>query len=138
MNDSASAPAPWATASLVLADGSVFWGRGIGATGRTLVEPNDPDSSDLEFVLIAEPTLGNAALGQDGILAFDADAAGEEILRVKVTDERGNAEVVEIPVTVAKRKNEDKGNCSALPASGSALSLLGLLGLIGLIRRQPR
>ncbi len=110
----------------------------VGATGRTLVEPNDPDSSSFEFVLIAEPTLGSAVLGQDGILAFEATAKGEETLRVKVTDERSNAEVVEIPVTVVQRSQDDKGTCSAVPAGGSALSLLGLLGLLGLLRRQPR
>ena len=34
----AAAPPPWATARLVLADGTVFWGRGIGASGRTVGE----------------------------------------------------------------------------------------------------
>ena len=33
-----AAPPPWATARLALGDGTVFWGRGIGASGRTVGE----------------------------------------------------------------------------------------------------
>ena len=38
MPDSASPPDPSATAALVLADGTVFWGRGVGAEGRRVGE----------------------------------------------------------------------------------------------------
>ncbi len=38
MPDSSSPPDPSATAALVLADGTVFWGRGVGAEGRRVGE----------------------------------------------------------------------------------------------------
>ena len=36
--DSLAARPPWATAALVLADGTVFWGQGVGAQGRAVGE----------------------------------------------------------------------------------------------------
>ena len=96
MNDSASAPAPWATASLVLADGSVFWGRGIGATGRTLGEIcfntaitgyqeilTDPSYAG-QIITFTFPHVGN--VGANGFdIESDVAAVRGLVLRADIT-----------------------------------------------------
>ncbi|MDA0220960.1 MAG: glutamine-hydrolyzing carbamoyl-phosphate synthase small subunit [Proteobacteria bacterium] len=96
MNDSATAPAPWATASLVLADGSVFWGRGIGATGRTLGEIcfntaitgyqeilTDPSYAG-QIITFTFPHIGN--VGANGFdIESDVPAVRGLVLRADIT-----------------------------------------------------
>jgi carbamoyl-phosphate synthase small subunit len=97
MTTSVSAPAPWATASLVLADGSVFWGHGLGATGRTVGEIcfntsmtgyqeilTDPSYAG-QIITFTFPHIGNVgANGED--IESDTPAARGLILRADITD----------------------------------------------------
>jgi len=98
MTDSVSAPpAPWATASLVLADGSVFWGRGIGATGRALGEIcfntaitgyqeilTDPSYAG-QIITFTFPHIGN--VGANGFdIESDVAAVRGLVLRADITE----------------------------------------------------
>jgi carbamoyl-phosphate synthase small subunit len=97
MTTTVSAPAPWATASLVLADGSVFWGYGLGATGRAIGEIcfntsmtgyqeilTDPSYAG-QIITFTFPHIGNVgANGED--IESDVPAARGLILRADVTD----------------------------------------------------
>ncbi len=97
MTTSVSAPAPWATASLALADGSVFWGRGLGATGSTVGEIcfntsmtgyqeilTDPSYAG-QIIVFTFPHIGNVgANGED--IESDVPAARGLILRADITD----------------------------------------------------
>ncbi len=92
-----AAPEPWATASLVLADGSVFRGRGIGAPGRALGEIcfntaitgyqeilTDPSYAG-QIITFTFPHVGN--VGANGLdIESEVAAVRGLILRAEITD----------------------------------------------------
>jgi len=97
MTLSASAPAPWATASLVLADGSVFWGYGVGATGRAIGEIcfntsitgyqeilTDPSYAG-QIITFTFPHIGNVGVNESDIES-DVAAARGLVLRADITE----------------------------------------------------
>ncbi len=97
MTTTVSAPAPWATASLVLADGSVFWGYGLGATGRAIGEIcfntamtgyqeilTDPSYAG-QIITFTFPHIGNVGANAEDIES-DVPAARGLILRADVSD----------------------------------------------------
>ncbi len=90
-------PAPWATASLALADGTVFWGRGLGAEGRAIGEIcfntsmtgyqeilTDPSYAG-QIVTFTFPHIGNVGANAEDIES-DAPAARGLVLRADVTE----------------------------------------------------
>lgn len=97
MPASVSAPAPWATASLVLADGTVFWGRGLGAHGRAVGEIcfntamtgyqeilSDPSYAG-QIVAFTFPHIGNVGANGEDVEAETAAARGV-VLRADATE----------------------------------------------------
>ena len=75
MTDAQMMPAPQATAALVLADGTVFWGSGIGATGLRIGEVcfntaitgyqeilTDPSYAG-QIITFTFPHIGNVGIG---------------------------------------------------------------------------
>src|SRR6204780_5077577 len=86
-----------ATASLVLADGSVFWGRGVGATGTRVGEVcfntsmtgyqeiiTDPSYAG-QIITFTFPHIGNVGANADDI-ETEKPAARGLILRAPITD----------------------------------------------------
>ena len=97
MPASVSAPAPWATASLALADGTVFWGRGLGAHGRAVGEIcfntamtgyqeilSDPSYAG-QIVAFTFPHIGNVGANGEDVEAETAAARGV-VLRADATE----------------------------------------------------
>src|SRR5271156_1080909 len=93
---SPSARPPGATAVLVLADGSVFWGRGVGATGTRVGEvcfntsmtgyqeiATDPSYAG-QIITFTFPHIGNVGANRDDIEAATAAARGV-VLRADIT-----------------------------------------------------
>ena len=89
-------PAPWATASLALADGSVFWGRGIGAEGRAVGEVcfhtsmtgyqeilTDPSYAG-QIIAFTFPHVGNVGANAEDVES-DVPAARGLVLRAEIT-----------------------------------------------------
>ncbi|MCA8929942.1 MAG: carbamoyl phosphate synthase small subunit, partial [Alphaproteobacteria bacterium] len=86
-----------ATAALVLADGSVFWGKGIGATGQTVGEVcfntsmtgyqeilTDPSFAG-QIITFTFPHIGNVGANAEDIETGTSAARGC-ILRMDITD----------------------------------------------------
>ena len=97
MPASVSAPAPWATAGLALADGTVFWGRGLGAHGRAVGEIcfntamtgyqeilSDPSYAG-QIVAFTFPHIGNVGANGEDVEAETAAARGV-VLRADATE----------------------------------------------------
>jgi len=97
MSATVSPPAPWATASLVLADGTVFWGRGLGAEGRAIGEIcfntsmtgyqeilTDPSYAG-QIITFTFPHIGNVGANAEDIES-DVPAARGLVLRADITD----------------------------------------------------
>jgi carbamoyl-phosphate synthase small subunit len=87
---------PGATAALVLADGSVFWGRGIGATGNAIGEVcfntamtgyqeilTDPSYAG-QIITFTFPHIGNVGANPEDIEALTPAARGL-VLRADIT-----------------------------------------------------
>lgn len=97
MTTSVPAPAPWATASLVLADGTVFWGRGLGAKARAIGEicfntsmtgyqEILTDSSYAgQIITFTFPHIGNVGANTEDIES-DAPAARGLVMRADITE----------------------------------------------------
>ena len=92
-----TAPPPGATAALVLADGTVLWGRGIGATGRAIGEVcfntsmtgyqeimTDPSYAG-QIVTFTFPHIGNVGANPEDIETGTSAARGL-VLRDDITD----------------------------------------------------
>lgn len=92
-----TAPPPGATAALVLADGTVLWGRGIGATGRTIGEVcfntsmtgyqeimTDPSYAG-QIVTFTFPHIGNVGANPEDIETGTTAARGL-VLRDDITE----------------------------------------------------
>ena len=97
MTEPASAPPPWATACLLLADGTTFWGGGIGARGRAIGEIcfntaitgyqeilTDPSYAG-QIVTFTFPHIGNVGTN-DFDVEGERDAARGVVLRAEVTE----------------------------------------------------
>ena len=95
-SESATAP-PGATAALVLADGTVFWGRGAGATGIAVGEVcfntsmtgyqeilTDPSYAG-QLIAFTFPHVGNVGTNEDDLEA-DAPATRGFILGTSITE----------------------------------------------------
>ena len=80
-------PPPGTTAALALADGTVFWGRGIGATGQAVGEVcfntsmtgyqeimTDPSYAG-QIITFTFPHIGNAGTNPEDIETADAGGA---------------------------------------------------------------
>ncbi|MBN34585.1 MAG: carbamoyl phosphate synthase small subunit [Rhodospirillaceae bacterium] len=97
MTTSVPAPAPWATASLVLADGTVFWGRGLGAKARAIGEicfntsmtgyqEILTDSSYAgQIITFTFPHIGNVGANTEDIES-DSPAARGLVMRADITE----------------------------------------------------
>jgi len=94
-----TAPPPGATAALVLADGTVLWGRGIGATGRAIGEVcfntsmtgyqeimTDPSYAG-QIVTFTFPHIGNVGANPEDIETGTSAARGL-VLRDDITEWR--------------------------------------------------
>jgi carbamoyl-phosphate synthase small subunit len=93
-----SSPAPsGATAALVLADGTVFWGRGVGAAGTTVAEVcfntsmtgyqeilTDPSYAG-QIIAFTFPHIGNVGANQEDIETITPAARGL-VLRADITE----------------------------------------------------
>ncbi|MGF6228985.1 carbamoyl-phosphate synthase small subunit [Inquilinus ginsengisoli] len=92
-----TAPPPGATAALVLADGTVLWGRGIGATGRAIGEVcfntsmtgyqeimTDPSYAG-QIVTFTFPHIGNVGANPEDIETGTTAARGL-VLRDDITE----------------------------------------------------
>ncbi|TSD84274.1 glutamine-hydrolyzing carbamoyl-phosphate synthase small subunit [Mycobacterium sp. KBS0706] len=92
-----TAPPPGATAALVLADGTVLWGRGIGATGRAIGEVcfntsmtgyqeimTDPSYAG-QIVTFTFPHIGNVGANPEDVETGTTAARGL-VLRDDITD----------------------------------------------------
>lgn len=92
-----TAPPPGATAALVLADGTVLWGRGIGAVGRTIGEVcfntsmtgyqeimTDPSYAG-QIVTFTFPHIGNVGANPEDIETGTTAARGL-VLRDDITE----------------------------------------------------
>jgi len=104
-----------------------------GGMARTKVLPNDPDLDDAHtFDLLQGSELGEAFVEDDGTLIVRPDQAGDEVLRVKVTDDGQPPQhtVAEVTVQVVSSEGE-VGGCSTIPLGGA-----WLLGLLALRRRR--
>jgi carbamoyl-phosphate synthase small subunit len=90
-------PPPEATAALVLADGSVFWGRGFGATGRVVGELcfntsitgyqeilTDPSYAG-QIITFTFPHIGNVGANPEDIEATTPAARGL-VTRTSITE----------------------------------------------------
>ena len=90
-------PAPWATAALVLGDGSVFWGHGLGIKGLTVGEIcfntamtgyqeilTDPSYAG-QIITFTFPHIGNVGANAEDIEST-APAARGLVLRADVTE----------------------------------------------------
>jgi carbamoyl-phosphate synthase small subunit len=88
---------PAATAALVLADGTVFWGRGLGATGVRVGEVcfntsmtgyqeiiTDPSYAG-QIITFTFPHIGNVGANRDDIETTTPAARGV-VLRIDITD----------------------------------------------------
>ena len=97
MPPSVSPPPSWATACIMLADGSVFWGRGIGARGRAIGElcfntsmtgyqeiMTDPSYAG-QIITFTFPHIGNTGANAEDIES-ETPAARGIVLRADVTD----------------------------------------------------
>ena len=97
MTTSVPAPAPWATASLVLADGTVFWGRGLGTKARAIGEIcfntsmtgyqeilTDPSYAG-QIITFTFPHIGNVGANAEDIES-DSPAACGLVLRADITE----------------------------------------------------
>jgi len=86
-----------ATAALVLADGTVFWGRGVGATGRAVGEVcfntsmtgyqeivTDPSYAG-QLIAFTFPHIGNVGANTEDVETRDA-ACRAVVLRAEVTE----------------------------------------------------
>ena len=92
-----SVPPRWATAALVLADGSVFWGRGAGAAGTTVGEVcfntaitgyqeilTDPSYAG-QIITFTFPHIGN--IGTNAVdIETETPAARGIVLRADITE----------------------------------------------------
>ncbi|MBC6440820.1 MAG: glutamine-hydrolyzing carbamoyl-phosphate synthase small subunit [Rhodospirillales bacterium] len=97
MASSVPAPVPWASASLVLADGTAFWGRGLGAQGRAIGEIcfntsmtgyqeilTDPSYAG-QIITFTFPHIGNVGTNAEDIES-DVPAVRGLVLRADVTE----------------------------------------------------
>lgn len=97
MSPCVSQPPPWATACIMLADGSVFWGHGIGATGRAIGElcfntamtgyqeiVTDPSYAG-QIITFTFPHIGNTGANGEDIEAQTPAARGI-VIRDAITD----------------------------------------------------
>ncbi len=95
--DPTAPPSPDITAALVLADGSIFWGYGLGATGETAGEVcfntamtgyqeilTDPSYAG-QIITFTFPHIGNVGTNSEDIEASTAAARGL-VIREKITE----------------------------------------------------
>src|SRR5262245_48749455 len=88
---------PGATAALVLADGTIFWGRGIGAAGTVVGEVcfntsmtgyqeilTDPSYAG-QIITFTFPHIGNVGTNEEDIETITPAARGL-VLRADITD----------------------------------------------------
>ena len=98
MPDSSSPPDPSATAALVLADGTVFWGRGAGAEGRRVGEVcfntsitgyqeilTDPSYAG-QIITFTFPHIGNVGANAEDIESTTPAAARGLVLSADITE----------------------------------------------------
>src|SRR6516164_3172566 len=91
------APPPGATAALVLADGSVFWGQGVGAPGQAVGELcfntsmtgyqeilTDPSYAG-QIITFTFPHIGNVGANPEDIETINPVARGL-VLAASITD----------------------------------------------------
>ncbi len=96
-NVSNAVPPDWATAALVLDDGHVFWGRGVGVSGRTIGEVcfntsitgyqeilTDPSYAG-QIITFTFPHIGNVGANEEDHETTTPPARGL-ILRKRITD----------------------------------------------------
>src|SRR5271168_1038012 len=96
MNDAPNPP-PGTTAALVLADGSVFWGKGVGAAGQAVGELcfntsmtgyqeilTDPSYAG-QIITFTFPHIGNVGANPEDIETITPAARGL-VLRVDITE----------------------------------------------------
>ncbi len=97
MSDATSSPHPTATAVLILADGTVFWGRGVGAEGRRVGEVcfntsitgyqeilTDPSYAG-QIITFTFPHIGNVGANPEDIETLTPAARGL-VLRAGITE----------------------------------------------------
>ena len=97
MSERTSAPDPSATAALVLADGMVFWGRGVGAEGRCVGEVcfntsitgyqeilTDPSYAG-QIITFTFPHVGNVGTNPEDVETTTPAARGL-VLRADITE----------------------------------------------------
>jgi carbamoyl-phosphate synthase small subunit len=96
-SDNLPEPPPGATAALVLADGSVFWGKGVGAPGQAVGEicfntsmtgyqeiMTDPSYAG-QIITFTFPHIGNVGANPEDVEAVNPAARGL-VLRADITD----------------------------------------------------
>ncbi|MFT5679462.1 MAG: secreted trypsin-like serine protease [Myxococcota bacterium] len=117
-------------------------------TGRTVVDPGDPDPDDTHtFTIIEEPQSGAVTIDGDGIVAYEpeTDFVGSDSFVVAVTDSRSATGEVTVDVTVAgEGEGGDGSDGVAIEGCGCASSvtprgvslIVMLVGLLGLRRRS--
>ncbi|MEE8202319.1 MAG: glutamine-hydrolyzing carbamoyl-phosphate synthase small subunit [Alphaproteobacteria bacterium] len=97
MSDATSSPHPTATAVLILADGTVFWGRGVGAEGRRVGEVcfntsitgyqeilTDPSYAG-QIITFTFPHIGNVGANADDV-ETTTPAARALVLRADISE----------------------------------------------------
>ncbi len=114
-----------------------------GEAGQARVAVEDEDAGDWHrFEVLGPGSHGEAWVEEDGTVHYQARGGftGEDVVRVRVTDDGEPALSTEVAVPVTVRSpgepgEEPEGGCSAAGGSGR-LELLGLLGLWVLTRRK--
>jgi carbamoyl-phosphate synthase small subunit len=95
--DAIAVPSDWATAALVLGDGQVFWGHGLGAVGQAVGEVcfntsitgyqeilTDPSYAG-QIITFTFPHIGNVGANDEDIETLTPAARGL-VLRAEITD----------------------------------------------------
>ena len=85
MSSPTHTPPPGASAVLVLADGSVFWGRGVGARGEVVGEIMTDPSYAGQMITFTFPHIGNVGTNDEDIENATPVALGC-ILRQDITE----------------------------------------------------
>src|SRR6476659_4838982 len=77
----------WATAALVLADGAVFWGKGVGAPRQAVGEVcfNTSMTGYQEIITVTFPQVGNVGTNAEDIESINPAARGV-VLRGDITE----------------------------------------------------
>ena len=121
-----SAPAPWATACLVLADGTVFWGRGLGGRGRAIGELCFNTAMTGYQEILSDPSYA----GQ--IVAFTFPHIGN----VGANGEDSEAEMAAARAVVLRADASQPSNFRALEHLAPWLEGQRLVGIAGIDTRR--